>query len=68
MSGYAMPEGFLWGGACAANQFEGGWDVDGKGESVPDHCTNGTHTEPKWVTTSGKILSQPRSNRLLSPL
>ena len=22
---------FLWGGACAANQFEGAWDVDGKG-------------------------------------
>ena len=27
---------FLWGGACAANQFEGAWDVDGKGPSVPD--------------------------------
>ena len=43
---------FLWGGACAANQFEGAWNVDGKGESVPDHCTNGTHTTPKWVTTT----------------
>ena len=43
---------FLWGGACAANQFEGGWDADGKGVSVPDLCTNGTHTVPKWVTTS----------------
>ncbi len=41
---------FLWGGACAANQFEGAWDVDGKGPSVPDMCTNGSHTEPKWVT------------------
>ena len=43
---------FLWGGACAANQFEGAWDVDGKGASVPDMCTNGSHTSPKWVTTS----------------
>lgn len=43
---------FLWGGACAANQFEGAWDVDGKGASVPDMCTNGTHAIPKWVTTS----------------
>ena len=34
---------FLWGGACAANQFEGAWDVDGKGASVPDMCTNGSH-------------------------
>ena len=41
---------FLWGGACAANQFEGAWDVDDKGPSVPDMCTNGSHTSPKWVT------------------
>ena len=46
----AFPEGFLWGGATAANQFEGAWDVDGKGASVSDHCTNGTHTSPKRVT------------------
>ncbi len=43
---------FLWGGATAANQFEGAWDVDGKGPSVPDMCTNGSHTSPKWVTTA----------------
>ena len=43
---------FLWGGACAANQFEGAWDVDGKGPSVPDLCTNGSHTSPKWVSTA----------------
>ncbi len=41
---------FLWGGACAANQFEGAWDVDGKGASVPDMCTNGSHKESKWLT------------------
>ncbi len=41
---------FLWGGACAANQFEGAWNVDGKGESVPDHCTGGTRTSPKKIT------------------
>ncbi len=43
-------EDFLWGGATAANQYEGGWDADGKGESVPDHCTNGSHTQAKWIT------------------
>ena len=41
---------FLWGGATAANQYEGAWDTDGKGFSVPDHCTNGSHTSPKRVT------------------
>ncbi|MBO0453759.1 glycoside hydrolase family 1 protein [Candidatus Enterococcus murrayae] len=29
-------EGFLWGGAIAANQAEGAWNVDGKGASIAD--------------------------------
>ncbi len=41
---------FLWGGATAANQLEGAWDVDGKGPSVSDMCTNGSAKAPKWVT------------------
>ncbi|WP_310603418.1 glycoside hydrolase family 1 protein [Anaerosporobacter sp.] len=41
---------FLWGGATAANQYEGGWDVDGKGVSISDMCTNGSHTTPKRIT------------------
>src|SRR4051794_26027781 len=31
-----FPEDFLWGGAIAANQAEGAYDVDGKGLSVAD--------------------------------
>ena len=29
-------DGFLWGGATAANQIEGAFDVDGKGLSSAD--------------------------------
>ena len=31
-----FPQGFLWGGATAANQYEGGWKEGGKGVSVSD--------------------------------
>ena len=60
---------FLWGGACAANQFEGAWDVDGKGPSVPDMCTNGSHTSPKWVTTGIRPTENHHGKRsFYSPL
>ena len=45
-----FPEGFLWGGATAANQFEGAWNVDGKGASTSDMLTGGTHTIPRKIT------------------
>jgi 6-phospho-beta-glucosidase len=45
-----LRDDFLWGGATAANQYEGAWDVDGKGPSISDMCTNGSHTTPKRVT------------------
>lgn len=32
----SFPKGFLWGGATAANQVEGAWNLDGKGMSVSD--------------------------------
>ena len=34
-----FPKGFLWGGATAANQVEGGWNLGGKGPSVADVAT-----------------------------
>lgn len=40
---------FMWGGAVAANQCEGGWNEDGKGISVPDVMTNGSHTNPRRI-------------------
>ena len=38
-----FPDNFLWGGAVAAHQCEGGWNEDGKGIGVPDIITNGSH-------------------------
>lgn len=36
-----FPEGFLWGGAVAANQCEGAYNEDGKGLSIQDIMPNG---------------------------
>ncbi|MBQ9315529.1 MAG: family 1 glycosylhydrolase [Atopobiaceae bacterium] len=46
----AFPEGFLWGGAVAANQYEGGWDQGGRGMAMTDVTTGGTVSEPRYVT------------------
>ena len=36
-----FPEGFLWGGAVAANQCEGAYNADGKGLSIQDVLPKG---------------------------
>ncbi|RPA58223.1 glycoside hydrolase family 1 protein [Aerococcus agrisoli] len=41
MSESVFPDGFLWGGATAANQYEGAYNEDGKGLSVQDVTPNG---------------------------
>ncbi|MFV0556373.1 MAG: glycoside hydrolase family 1 protein [Lactovum sp.] len=46
-----FPKDFLWGGATAANQAEGGWDQGGRGLSNSDHVTNGSHTVARRFTT-----------------
>jgi 6-phospho-beta-glucosidase len=45
-----FPKDFLWGGATAAPQVEGAWNVNGKGASILDHSTNGDHNNPRTVT------------------
>lgn len=45
-----FPKDFLWGGATAANQSEGAWDVDGKGPTVTDYTTGGTVDSPRATT------------------
>ena len=34
----SFPKNFLWGGATAANQIEGGWQEGLKGPSCADMC------------------------------
>lgn len=43
-------EDFLWGGAVAAHQLEGGWNEAGKGPSVVDVLTAGAHGVPRRVS------------------
>ena len=45
-----LPKDFLWGGASAAHQFEGGWNAGGKGPSVIDVMTAGAHGVPREIT------------------
>ena len=46
----ALPDTFLWGGAVAANQLEGGWNEGGKGPSVIDVMTGGSATKMREIT------------------
>ncbi|MBL1228842.1 6-phospho-beta-glucosidase [Enterococcus sp. BWB1-3] len=45
-----LKKNFLWGGAVAAHQLEGGWDQGGKGISVADVLTVGAHGTPRKIT------------------
>ncbi|KAF7284221.1 hypothetical protein GWI33_022373 [Rhynchophorus ferrugineus] len=45
VSNISFPDDFLWGYASAAYQVEGGWDADGKSESVWDYDA---HNHPDW--------------------
>lgn len=57
-----MPKDFYWGGASAANQYEGGYNEGGKGLNAIDVLTNGSATEPRkvtWKTNDGKTGVTP---------
>lgn len=58
-----FPKNFLWGGATAANQLEGGYNLDGKGLStadmvkfVPKNISKGKNTEVVSYQTVDEIL------------
>ncbi len=46
-----FPKNFLWGGAVAANQCEGAWNVGGKRDSICDHIIAGSiHKNRKFTS------------------
>lgn len=62
-----FPKNFLWGGATAANQYEGGYLSGGKEPSTLDAITGGSHTEPRRITfktQDGQLESVTREHRL----
>ena len=46
----AFPKNFLWGGAVAAHQLEGAWNIDGKGISVADVMTGAEYGKQREIT------------------
>ncbi|MFT8469895.1 MAG: 6-phospho-beta-glucosidase [Oenococcus sp.] len=46
----AFSKNFLWGGAVAAHQLEGGWQAGGKGISIADVMTAGANGVPREIT------------------
>lgn len=57
----SFPKNFYWGGATAANQYEGGWNEGGRGLAMTDVTTGATKDTPRYVTyknadgTTGKM-------------
>lgn len=50
MTKTTLPDGFLWGGAVAAHQVEGAYNVGGKGLSVADVMTAAGNQEERRIT------------------
>jgi len=50
-----FPEGFLWGGAVAANQLEGAYAADGKGLSIQDVMPRGITAPPTEEPTPDNL-------------
>ena len=49
-----LPDNFLWGGAVAAHQVEGGWQEGNKGLSIVDVLTGGAHGVDRIITDGVK--------------
>jgi 6-phospho-beta-glucosidase len=52
---HTFPDGFLWGGATAANQIEGAYQSDGKGLSIQDVMPGGIMRPPTDAPTADNL-------------
>ncbi|NQJ81996.1 6-phospho-beta-glucosidase [Streptococcus suis] len=53
-----FPKGFLWGGATAANQYEGGWNLGGRGPATSDTYIAVDPDKRKDMSRFGKPVSR----------
>ena len=56
----SLSKDFLWGGALAAHQFEGGVLNTSKGYSVADVMTAGAHGVPRVITDGVIVIYGPK--------
>lgn len=49
----SLPENFLWGGATAANQCEGAYNIGGRGLANVDICPSGKRSVSGDIRASG---------------
>ena len=75
MTNTRLPKGFLWGGATADFQFEGGFNEGGRGLLSHDYETDGNLEHPRHHTMrmpDGSIITpassffQPSVTRILT--
>ncbi len=65
-----FPKNFMWGGAIAANQAEGGYNLDGRGLVQTDVTTGGSVDTPRYATyidkdgKAGKLESMGHTAKL----
>ena len=59
-----FPKNFLWGGATAANQCEGGYLEGGKGINTSDVITSGSYAKPRRVTWKNPVTGETGSSEI----